>query len=237
MNSHDKIGLARACGALTACSSTATPWRSALAGGVREVLAPTGSREGKIFAAIDDLAAGGGTAMASGIENAYRLASQTLVPGHVNRVVVLSDGDANIGATSHDQILKMIEGHKEKGVTLSTVGFGNGNYKDTTMEQLADKGDGNYSYIDSEEQARRVFSQQVGGLLEVVAKDVKVQVEFDPAVVASYRLVGYENRDIADKDFRNDKVDAGEVGAGHAVTAMYDVVLKSTPPRRSPCGC
>ena len=147
--------------------------------------------------------------------------------GHVNRVVVLSDGDANVGATSHEEILKSIESYKEKGITLSTVGFGNGNYKDTMMEQLADKGDGNYSYIDSEEQARRVFSEQVGGMLEVVAKDVKIQVEFDPAVVQTYRLVGYENRDIADKDFRNDKVDAGEVGAGHSVTAMYDVVLKS----------
>jgi Ca-activated chloride channel family protein len=231
MQSADKLGLAKKSLRLLTESLEQgdTVALCTYAGDTREVLAPTGvDQKGKIFAAIDDLTAGGGTAMASGIENAYRLASQTLVPGHVNRVVVLSDGDANIGATSHDQMLKMIEGYKEKGVTLSTVGFGNGNYKDTTMEQLADKGDGNYSYIDSEEQARRVFSQQVGGMLEVVAKDVKVQVEFDPKVVASYRLVGYENRDIADKDFRNDKIDAGEVGAGHAVTAVYDVVLKNT---------
>ncbi|MEJ7735628.1 MAG: YfbK domain-containing protein, partial [Polyangiaceae bacterium] len=123
-------------------------------------------------------------------------------------------------------------GYKDKGITLSTVGFGNGNYKDTTMEQLADQGDGNYSYIDSEQQARRVFSDQVGGLLEVIARDVKIQVDFDPAVVKEYRLIGYENRDIADKDFRNDKVDAGEIGAGHSVTAIYDVVLTSTA--RSP---
>jgi Ca-activated chloride channel homolog len=230
MQSEDKLGLAKKSLRLLTESLQQgdTVALCTYAGGARVVLQPTGvDQKGKIFSAIDDLAAGGGTAMASGIDNAYRLASQTLVPGHVSRVVVLSDGDANIGATSHDDILKMIEGYKDKGVTLSTVGFGNGNYKDTMMEQLADKGDGNYSYIDSEEQARRVFSQQVGGMLEVVAKDVKVQVDFDPAIVASYRLIGYENRDIADRDFRNDKVDAGEVGAGHAVTAMYDVVLKS----------
>jgi Ca-activated chloride channel family protein len=231
MQSDDKIGLARKSLRLLTESLKQgdTVALCTYAGSVREVLAPTSvDQKGKIFQALDDLAAGGSTAMASGIENAYRLASQTLVPGHVNRVVVLSDGDANVGSTSHEEILKTIEGYKNKGITLSTVGFGNGNYKDTMMEQLADKGDGNYSYIDSDEQAKRVFSEQVGGMLEVVAKDVKVQVEFDPGVVASYRLVGYENRDIADKDFRNDKVDAGEVGAGHSVTAMYDVVLKST---------
>jgi Ca-activated chloride channel family protein len=143
-------------------------------------------------------------------------------------VIVLSDGDANVGPTSHDEILKTIKRAKDKGITLSTVGFGNGNYKDTLMEQLADQGDGNYSYIDSESQARRVFSEQVSGLLEVIARDVKVQVEFDPNVVKEYRLIGYENRDVADKDFRNDKIDGGEIGAGHSVTAMYDVVLKST---------
>ncbi|MFO0589988.1 MAG: von Willebrand factor type A domain-containing protein [Polyangiaceae bacterium] len=231
MQSDDKIGLAKK--SLRLLTDSLKPGDTVAlctyAGDVREVLAPTGiDQKGKILQAIDDLTSGGSTAMASGLENAYRLASSTLVKGHVNRVVVLSDGDANVGATSHEEILKQIESYKEKGVTLSTVGFGSGNYKDTMMEQLADKGDGNYSYIDSAEQAKRVFSEQVGGMLEVVAKDVKIQVEFDPSVVQSYRLIGYENRDIADKDFRNDKVDAGEVGAGHAVTAMYDVVLKST---------
>ncbi len=230
MQSADKLGLAKK--SLRLLTESLKPGDTVAlctyAGSVREVLAPTSiDQKGKILEAIESLSSGGSTAMASGIENAYRLASQTLVKGHVNRVVVLSDGDANVGSTSHEEILKTIESYKEKGITLSTVGFGNGNYKDTMMEQLADKGDGNYSYIDSEEQARRVFSEQVGGMLEVVAKDVKIQVEFDPAVVQTYRLVGYENRDIADKDFRNDKVDAGEVGAGHSVTAMYDVVLKS----------
>ena len=231
MQTADKIGLAKKSLRLLTESLKQgdTVALCTYAGDVREVLAPTSiDQKGKILEAIEALTSGGSTAMASGLENAYRLASKTLVKGHVNRVVVLSDGDANVGATSHEEILKSIESYKEKGVTLSTVGFGRGNYKDTMMEQLADKGDGNYSYIDSEEQARRVFSEQVGGMLEVVAKDVKIQVEFDPAVVQSYRLVGYENRDIADKDFRNDKVDAGEVGAGHSVTAMYDVILKST---------
>ncbi|WP_272417093.1 vWA domain-containing protein [Polyangium jinanense] len=199
------------------------------AGNVREVLAPTGIEEkDKIFRAIDDLSAAGSTAMASGIELAYKLAERTLVKGHVNRVIVLSDGDANVGATSHEQILDMIGRYKEKGITLSTVGFGTGNYKDTMMERLADKGDGNYAYIDSEVQAKRVFQDQLSGMLEVIARDVKIQVEFDPKVVKEYRLIGYENRDIADKDFRNDKVDAGEIGNGHAVTAIYDVVLKDT---------
>jgi Ca-activated chloride channel family protein len=199
------------------------------AGSVREVLAPTGiDNKGRIHAAIEDLTASGSTAMSSGIELAYKLAERTLVKGHVNRVVVLSDGDANVGATSHDEILKTIRLAKGKGITLSTVGFGNGNYKDTMMEQLADNGDGNYSYIDSESQARRVFSEQLSGLLQVIARDVKIQVEFDPNVVKEYRLIGYENRDVADKDFRNDKVDGGEIGAGHSVTALYDVVLKST---------
>jgi len=197
------------------------------AGNVREVLPPTGmDQKDRVMHAIDDLSAGGSTAMASGIDLAYRLAERGRIQGHINHVVILSDGDANVGTTSHEAILNQISRYKDHGITLSTVGFGTGNYKDTMMEQLADKGDGNYSYIDSVEQARRVFSDQVSGTLEVVARDMKVQVEFSPDVVKEYRLVGYENRDVADKDFRNDHVDGGEVGAGHSVTALYDVVLK-----------
>lgn len=231
MASADKLGLAKK--SLKLLTSTLTQGDTVAlctyAGSTREVLAPTGAeRKGEIFAAIDDLSAGGSTAMESGIQIAYRLAGKTAVAGHVNRVVILSDGDANVGATGQDDLLKTIRSYKDKGITLSTVGFGQGNYKDTTMEQLADQGDGNYSYIDSEAQAKRVFSEQVSGLLEVVAKDVKIQVEFDPEVVKQYRLLGYENRDIADKDFRNDKVDAGEVGAGHSVTAVYELVLANT---------
>ena len=231
MQSADKIGLAQK--SLKLLTDTLRPGDTVAlctyAGSVREILAPTGVEEkGKILSAIADLQAGGSTAMESGIDMAYRLAEKTRVPGHVNRVIVLSDGDANVGSSSHEDILKLIKSHKDAGITLSTVGFGAGNYKDTMMEQLADKGDGNYSYIDSESQARKVFSEQASSLLEVVAKDVKIQVEFNPDLVKSYRLIGYENRDIADKDFRNDKVDAGEVGAGHSVTAVYDVVLTNT---------
>ncbi|CAN5644161.1 VWA domain-containing protein [soil metagenome] len=198
------------------------------AGSVSLVLPPTGiDDKAKILKGIDNLMAGGSTAMASGIELAYSLASKTHVPGDVSRVIVLSDGDANVGNTSHEDILKTIVKYKEQGITLSTVGFGSGNYKDTMMEQLADKGDGNYSYIDSETEARRVFGESVDGLLQVIARDVKVQVDFDPKVVKEYRLIGYENRDVADKDFKNDRVDGGEVGAGHSVTALYDVVLQA----------
>ncbi len=206
------------------------------AGSTRVVLPPTGANQQRlILHAIDQLSAGGGTAMSSGLEGAYGLAQRTLVKGHVNRVIVLSDGDANIGRTNHQAILKRIGHFKDMGITMSTVGFGRGNYKDTMMEQLANQGDGNYAYIDTEAEARRVFGEQLNGMLEVVARDVKIQVQFDPRVVQTYRLIGYENRDVADRDFRNDQVDAGEIGAGHNVTALYDVVLKAQPaPGRSP---
>ena len=231
MNGPDRIELAKKSlklltGSLRPGDTVAL---STYAGHVREVLAPTGiEHKERILSAIDDLTAGGSTAMASGIDLAYRLAEKTLVPGHVNHVVILSDGDANVGTASHEEILKTIAAHKKQGITLSTIGFGSGNYQDVMMEQLADKGDGNYRYIDSEREARRVFGKQVSGMLEAVARDAKIQVDFDPKVVKEYRLIGYENRDVADKDFRNDKVDGGEVGSGHSVTAVYDVVLVRT---------
>jgi Ca-activated chloride channel family protein len=231
MQSPDKIGLVKQ--SLTLLTNSLRPSDTVAlctyAGSVREVLPPTSiDQKSRILSAIEDLTASGSTAMSSGIELAYRLAERTQVQGHVNRVIVLSDGDANVGATSHTEILSMIGRYKDKGITLSTVGFGDGNYKDTMMEQLADKGDGNYAYVDSDVQARRVFQEQLDGMLEVIARDVKVQVEFDPRMVKEYRLLGYENRDVADKDFRNDAVDGGEIGNGHSVTAVYDVVLKDT---------
>jgi Ca-activated chloride channel family protein len=238
MQSADKLGLAKQ--SLKLLTKQLKPGDTVAlctyAGSTRIVLPPTGANErSTILRAIDDLAAGGGTAMSSGVEMAYGLAQRTLVKGHINRVIVLSDGDANIGRTSHQQILERIGHFKDKGITLSTVGFGRGNYKDTMMEQLANKGDGNYSYIDTAQESRRVFGEQLNGMLQVVARDVKIQVQFDPRVVARYRLIGYENRDVADKDFRNDAVDAGEIGAGHNVTALYDIVLKGAPaPGRSP---
>jgi Ca-activated chloride channel homolog len=196
------------------------------AGDTRVVLKPTGlEHKDDILAAIDSLEAAGSTGMASGLDLAYAQAAAGIAPGAISRVLVLTDGDANVGAHTHEEILQIIAGRVKEGVTLSTIGFGMGNYKDDLMEQLADKGNGNNFYIDSEAQAKRVFQEQLGSTLEVVAKDVKLQVDFDPAMVARYRLVGYENRDIADEDFRNDKVDAGEIGAGHQVTALYEVEL------------
>jgi Ca-activated chloride channel family protein len=196
------------------------------AGAVRDVLPPTGmEQKAKIHAAIEDLTAGGSTAMASGLDLAYRHAAEKLGPSSNSRVIILSDGDANVGPTNQEEIRKIIAKHVKEGVTLSVVGFGMGNYKDDLMEQLADKGNGNYFYVDTIMQAKRVFQEQLGGTLEVIAKDVKLQVDFDPSLVKRYRLVGYENRDIADKDFRNDKVDAGEIGSGHTVTALYEVEL------------
>jgi len=179
---------------------------------------------------------GGGTAMGSGVNTAYDLARDAYVDGAENRVIVLSDGDANIGADSHGQLLQLIADHAGEGITLSTVGFGTGNYKDTLMEQFADKGDGNYHYIDSMQESRRVFGERLSGTIETIARDVKIQVDFEPEAVIAYRLLGYENRDIADEDFRNDAVDAGEIGSGHSVTALYDVVLQdgwaANPQRR-----
>ena len=203
------------------------------AGGSRVVLSPTdAAHKGTIEAAIRGLQNGGGTAMHSGMQLAYDMALKTAVPGEENRVIVLSDGDANIGATSHEQILGTIEGYAKKGITLSTVGFGTGNYRDTLMEQLADKGDGNYSYVDDFDEAKRIFGEDMGATLRTIARDVKIQVEFDSRSVMAYKLIGYENRAIADKDFRNDAVDAGEVGAGHRVTALYDLVLRDQPSDR-----
>ncbi|HEX2688446.1 MAG TPA: VWA domain-containing protein [Kofleriaceae bacterium] len=196
------------------------------AGDSRLVLPPTGlAHKAQILAAIEELHTGGSTAMASGIDLAYQQAMKGLVPGAISRVIVCTDGDANVGSHTHDEILRIIAGRAKEGVTLSTIGFGMGNYKDELMEQLADKGNGNNFYIDSLSAAKKVFQEQLGGTLEVVAKDVKLQVDFDPQLVSRYRLIGYENRDIRDDDFRNDRVDAGEIGAGHQVTAVYDVEL------------
>jgi Ca-activated chloride channel family protein len=230
MNSQDKLPLAKQ--ALKILTNNLREGDSVAlvtyAGATRVVLEHTdASNKGKIIAALDDLTSGGGTSMGSGMELAYKQAMTKVKPGHVSRVIVLSDGDANIGPMSHQDILKQIKAYVDEGVTMSTIGLGMGNYRDTLMEQLANKGNGNYYYIDSIDEARKVFGEQVDGTLEVIAKDVKIQVEFNPKTVAEYRLIGYENRDIRDQDFRDDKVDAGEIGAGHTVTAFYEVVLRA----------
>jgi Ca-activated chloride channel family protein len=196
------------------------------AGATRVVLPATGlEHKPRILAALDELTAGGSTGMASGIDLAYQEAMKGLGPDAESRVIIVSDGDANVGPTSHQELLDLIAGKVKEGVMLSTIGFGTGNYKDETMEQLANKGNGNNYYIDGLSQAKRVFAEQIGSTLEVVAQDVKLQVDFDPKRVARYRLVGYENRDVADDSFRDDKVDAGEIGAGHQVTALYEIEL------------
>jgi len=228
MGGADKIGLAQQ--SLKILTSNLGPRDSVslvtYAGSTRVVLPPTGmEHRERINAAIDELTAGGSTAMASGLDLAYEQAMKGLLPGSISRVIVLSDGDANVGPAGHEAHLRIIGDRAKAGVTLSTIGFGMGNYKDHAMEQLANKGNGNNYYIDSIAAAKKVFSEQLGSTLEVLAKDVKLQVEFDPQVVAKYRLVGYENRDIADESFRDDKVDAGEIGAGHQVTALYEIEL------------
>jgi Ca-activated chloride channel homolog len=198
------------------------------AGSSRVILKPTGlEHKARILAAIDELSSGGSTAMGSGIDLAYQQAMASKKPGTISRVIVLSDGDANVGTSTHEEILKTIAGRVKEGVTLSTIGFGMGNYKDDMMEQLANKGNGNNFYVDSLDAAKKIFDKQLGSTLEVVAKDAKLQVDFDPELVSRYRLVGYENRDIADNDFRDDKVDAGEIGAGHQVTALYELELST----------
>ena len=197
------------------------------AGSTALVLGPTpGHLHERIRRSIFSLRNGGGTAMESGMLIAYQQAMAMKRPGTLTRVIVLSDGDANIGATTHAGILSTIGGYVKEGVTLSTIGFGQGNYQDHTMERLANEGNGNYFYIDSERMAERVFGRDLTNMLQDVAQDVKIQVEFDPDSVQSYRLVGYENRDVADHDFRRDEVDAGEIGAGHQVTALYELVLR-----------
>jgi Ca-activated chloride channel family protein len=184
----------------------------------------SGDRKEAILAAIDRLEAGGSTNGGAGIELAYRLAAEGFRPGGTNRVILATDGDFNVGVTSHGELTRLIEAKAKTGVFLSVLGFGTGNLKDETMEQLADRGNGNYAYIDSESEARKALVEQLTGTLLTVAKDVKIQVEWNPARAASYRLVGYENRLLAPEDFRDDTKDAGEIGAGHTVTALYEVV-------------
>jgi len=197
------------------------------AGGVRVVLPHSGmEKKALIHEAIAGLTAGGSTAMASGIELAYQQATKVLDSQSLSRVIILSDGDANVGRTTPAGIRELIAGHTKEGITVTTVGFGMSNYKDDVMEQFANKGNGNHSYVDSLFEAKRVFQTELGGTLEVIAQDVKLQVDFDAAQVKRYRLIGYENRDIADVDFRDDRVDAGEIGSGHTVTALYEIELE-----------
>lgn len=190
------------------------------------VLEHTGLEDrSRILDAIRSLQTEGATNAEEGIAIGYRMAEEAFAEGHINRVILCSDGVANVGRTGPDQILEVIKKQADKGITLSALGFGMGNYNDVLMERLGDKGNGYYAYVDTLDEARRLFGKNLTGTLQVIARDVKIQVDFNPEVVRSYRLIGYENRDVADQDFRNDTVDGGEIGAGHAVTALYELKL------------
>ncbi len=195
------------------------------AGNAGLVLPPTsGENKTKIKNAIDKLEAGGSTAGGAGIQLAYKTAKENFVKNGNNRVILCTDGDFNVGASSDDALVRMIEEERKSGVFLTVLGYGMGNYKDNKMEKLADKGNGNHAYIDGISEAKKVLVNEFGGTLFTIAKDVKLQIEFNPAKVQSYRLIGYENRLLNKEDFNNDKKDAGELGSGHTVTALYEVI-------------
>jgi len=185
----------------------------------------SGARKEDILNALNRLNAGGYTAGASGLKQAYKAASENFIEGGNNRIILATDGDFNIGQSSNAEMERLIEKEREKGIFISVLGFGMGNYKDDKMEIIADKGNGNYAYIDNLLEAKKVLVNEFGGTLFTIAKDVKIQIEFNPAVVAEYRLVGYENRMLASEDFEDDTKDAGELGSGHSVTALYEIKL------------
>jgi Ca-activated chloride channel family protein len=184
----------------------------------------SGVNKTKIKEAIDNLQAGGSTAGGEGIKLAYKTAKENFVKNGNNRIVLATDGDFNVGVSSDDELVRLIENERKSGVFLSVLGYGMGNYKDNKMQQLADKGNGNHSYIDNINEARKVLVNEFGSTLFTIAKDVKIQIEFNPAKVQSYRLVGYENRMLAAQDFNDDNKDAGELGSGHTVTALYEII-------------
>jgi len=184
----------------------------------------SGSNKQRIKDAIDRLEAGGSTAGGAGIQLAYQVARQNFISGANNRVILCTDGDFNVGASSDSELEKLIEKESKSGIFLTVLGYGMGNYKDSKMQKLADKGNGNHGYIDNLNEAKKVLVNEFGGTLFTIAKDVKLQVEFNPAKVQAYRLIGYENRMLNKEDFNNDKKDAGELGSGHTVTALYEII-------------
>lgn len=225
MSSSDKLPLVKAAMSKLAGNLTAQDRVSIVvyAGAAGLVLEPTNDVR-KIRAALDQLQAGGSTAGGAGINLAYQIAGDNMIKGGVNRVILATDGDFNVGISDRDALIEMIERKRDSGITLTTLGFGTGNYNEALMEQAADHGNGNYAYIDSALEAEKVLSDEMSSTLFTIAKDVKIQVEFNPALVSQYRLIGYENRALREEDFNNDKVDAGDIGAGHQVTAIYEIV-------------
>jgi Ca-activated chloride channel family protein len=188
-----------------------------------------GNEKRRILDAIDSLEAGGSTAGGAGLRLAYDVAKENRIENGINRVILATDGDFNVGVSSDAEMVRLIEEKREQGTSLTVLGFGTGNLKDSKMEKLADHGNGHYAYVDSFNEARKVFVREIGGTLATIAKDVKVQVEFNPTLVTSYRLIGYENRMLRDEDFNDDKKDAGDLGAGHSVTALYEVIPVGAP--------
>jgi Ca-activated chloride channel family protein len=178
----------------------------------------------KILSAIQQLSAGGSTAGGEGINLAYKIAKENFIENGNNRIILATDGDFNVGTSSDAELVRLIEEKRETGIFLSVLGFGTGNYKDSKMEKLANNGNGNYYYIDNLFEAKKVLVNEMGGTLNTIAKDVKIQIEFNPAKVYQYRLIGYENRLLNEEDFDDDTKDAGELGAGHSVTALYEII-------------
>jgi Ca-activated chloride channel family protein len=197
------------------------------------VLEPTpGDQTFKITQALDKLTAGGSTNGAAGIRLAYEVAQSAYIKEGVNRILLATDGDFNVGTTNFEQLIDLVETRRDSGIGLSTLGFGTGNYNDHLAEQLANKGNGMHAYIDTLNEANKVLVNQLSSTLLTIAKDVKIQLEFNPAVVSEYRLIGYENRQLRREDFNNDKIDAGEIGAGHTVTALYEITLAGSGSER-----
>ena len=234
MNSPDKLGLLKSSlkllvGQLDADDTVAIV---VYAGASGVVLEPTpGDQRATIIAALDRLQAGGSTNGGAGIRLAYAMAEQAFIDGGINRVLLATDGDFNVGTTNIQMLKDLVAEQRERGIALTTLGFGTGNYNDHLMEQIADVGNGNYAYIDTLNEAQKTLVDQLAATTLTIAKDVKIQVEFNPAVVAEYRLIGYENRLLNREDFNNDRIDAGEIGAGHSVTALYEVTLAGSPGR------
>ena len=200
------------------------------ASGEKLVLPPTsGSQKQSILRAINGLQAGGATAGEQAIQLAYQEAEKAHIKNGINRILLATDGDFNVGITDFDTLKGMVAEKRKAGISLTTLGFGTGNYNERLMEQLADAGDGNYSYIDNPNEAKKVLQRQLSSTLATVAQDVKIQVEFNPATVKEYRLVGYENRLLKQEDFNNDNIDAGDIGAGHSVTALYEIIPAGQP--------
>lgn len=193
--------------------------------GEKVALSPTsGADKDKILNVINQLQAGGATSGQKAIQMAYKEAQKSYIQGGINRILIATDGDFNVGITNFETLKGMVAEKRKSGISFTALGYGTGNYNEQLMEQLADAGDGNYSYIDNEKEARKVVQRQISSTLVTVAQDVKIQVEFNPATVKEYRLVGYENRMLKQEDFNNDKVDAGDIGAGHTVTALYEII-------------